>query len=62
MKRESFGVSQNMSSKMLSEKLIVSKGECVYDGKVFVLFNTNQYKFTDIRNETYQKSFEYIEE
>jgi hypothetical protein len=43
-------------------KLAATKGDYTYDGKVFTLFNTNQYNFTDIRNETYRKGFEYIEE
>ena len=42
-------------------KLTASKGDYTYDGKIFILFNTNQYNFTDIRNETYQKGFEYEE-
>lgn len=33
-----------------------------YDEKIFILFNTNQYRFTDIRKEIYQKGFEYLEE
>jgi len=43
-------------------KLTDSKGDYMYDGETFTLFNTNQYNFTDIRNTTYQKGFEYIEE
>lgn len=43
-------------------KLTDSKGDYMYDGETFTLFNTNQYNFTDIRNETYRKGFEYIEE
>ena len=43
-------------------KLTALKGDYTYDGETFTLFNTNQYNFTDIRNETYRKGFEYIEE
>lgn len=43
-------------------KLTTLKGDYTYDGETFTLFNTNQYNFTDIRNETYLKGFEYIEE
>lgn len=32
-----------------------------YDEKIFTLFNTNQYRFTDIRNEVFHKNFDYQE-
>jgi len=42
-------------------KLTSTKGDYTYDQKTFVLFNTNQYTFTDIRNDIYQKGIKYEE-
>jgi hypothetical protein len=42
-------------------KLTSSKGDYTYDQKTFVLFNTNQYNFTDIRNEIFRKKIDYEE-
>ena len=42
-------------------KLTSSKGDYTYDRKTFVVFNTNQYTFTDIRNDIYQKGIKYEE-
>jgi len=42
-------------------KLTSSKGDYTYDQKTFVLYNTNQYNFTDIRNDLFRKGIEYEE-
>lgn len=41
--------------------LKLSKGDYTYDQKIFVLYNTNQYNFTDIRNDIYRKGIKYEE-
>ena len=38
-----------------------ARGDYTYDRKTFVLFNNNQYTFTDIRNDIYQKGIKYEE-
>lgn len=42
-------------------KLTSSKGDYTYDQKTFILYNTNQYNFTDIRNAFFYKGIKYEE-
>ncbi len=42
-------------------KLTASKGDYKLTDDEFILFNTNQYNFTDIRNEAFQKKIPYEE-
>lgn len=42
-------------------KLSESKGDYSYKNKLFTLHNTNQYNFTDIRNDAHKAGIEYEE-
>lgn len=54
-------VDKFVSNLIKDYKLTSSKGDYFYDQKTFVLFNTNQYNFTDIRNELFHKGIKYEE-
>lgn len=53
---------QNFIEKIIKEyKLKKDNGDYSIENKKFILFNNNQYRFTDIRNEIYQKGIKYEE-
>lgn len=53
---------QNFIEKIIEEyKLKKDNGDYSIENKKFILFNNNQYRFTDIRNEIYQKGIKYEE-
>ena len=42
-------------------KLSKEKGDYTFENNVFILFNTNKYNFTDIRNDAFRNKVEYEE-
>lgn len=53
---------QKFVEKIIKEnELKKDDGDYIYNESKFTLFNINQYKFTDIRNEVFQKNFDYQE-
>lgn len=53
---------QKFIEKVIKEyKLSADKGDYIFKNNVFTLFNTNQYNFTDIRNDAYKSKVEYEE-
>ena len=54
-------VDKFVSNLIKDYKLTFSNGDYTYDQKIFVLYNTNQYNFTDIRNDIYRKGIKYEE-
>lgn len=53
---------QNFIEKIIKEyKLKKDNGDYSIENKKFTLFNNNQYRFTEIRNEVFRKKIKYEE-
>ena len=53
---------QNFIEKIIKEyKLKKDNGDYSIENKKFILFNNNQYRFTEIRNEVFRKKIKYEE-